>query len=312
MDLAEIENEQCIMGCNKAKRVLIEEDSLCGLVESVIDGLPVRCVGGWAQEKIYFLKRYFEVFANGMKNLWGSTGLGYFEIGCGPGRCIARDVGIEFDGTPLAILKSSAMVNIKIARFIDIEQSVVDTLNSRISTLGLSQKAVAVVGSYTDGKELAKFIILNHPYGLNLIFIDSTDCSVPFSTLKEIHDDGVRFDLIINVATKTDITRNIASAIEKPDSDVRKKYKNFLGEDKFFTSPQVAEAVKQRDFESVRRFFILEYENKLMTIGFSFFAEEEINGYYELVYASSHPRGIDFWNKAAHSISLDGQRSLGL
>jgi hypothetical protein len=109
-------------------------------------------------------------------------------------------------------------------------------LNSRIHTLGLDSIARGVVGSYTDGKFIANLIISSNPFGLNLVFIDPTDCSVPFSTLKEIHDTGVKFDLIINVATKTDFTRNIKFAIDSPLSDVRKKYEDFLGNHEFFKS----------------------------------------------------------------------------
>jgi hypothetical protein len=69
IDLNEKKNDQCVIGCKKRKRNYIEENSLCGIVFSVIDNLPVRCVGGWAKEKIYFLKREFEIFSGGMKNL---------------------------------------------------------------------------------------------------------------------------------------------------------------------------------------------------------------------------------------------------
>lgn len=309
IDLAEVANKQCQVGCDQRTRKEYQEEASCSHVQSVSDALPVRCVGPWAKDKIYFLRRYFDLFSVGMKNHWSQTGLGYFEIGCGPGRCIDRRAGLEFDGTALSILKATQFTNIRVARFIDIEPQVVSSLNIRISSIGQSYKAKALIGSYTDGVFLAHIIKSLNNDGLNLIFFDPTDCSVPFTTLKKIHESGVKFDLIINVATKTDFTRNIGQALDFPGFGVRGKYEEFLGDPSFFTLDEVSRYRKSSDFESIRRLFIQAYCKMLSTIGFQYFGRVEINGYYELIFASNHSRGLDFWNKATGGISSSGQRS---
>jgi len=35
---------------------------------SAADGLPVRGSRSWAEEKLYYLRRYLDIFSNGMKN----------------------------------------------------------------------------------------------------------------------------------------------------------------------------------------------------------------------------------------------------
>ena len=273
IDLSEKNNPQCLKDCDRIKREEFAENYLCKIAKSIDDGLPVRCVGEWAQEKIYFLRREFEIFANGMKNKWD---IGYFEIGCGPGRCIDRKTGKEFDGTALAILKSTAINNIKIARFIDIQDEAINALTFRINALSLSHKVAAIKGDYTDGQFLADIISQNHN-GLNLVFIDPTDCSVPFSTIQKMNKSGVRFDIIINISTKTDFTRNIKFAIESPSSDVRKKYELFLGNKNFFASENLLSAIKSEDYKTARILFVEEYQKMLTTLGFKYFGREQIH-----------------------------------
>ena len=306
LKLHEIENVQCLKGCPKEIREELDEDSLCSLAHSEMDGMLTRCVGGWAQEKIYFLKRYFEIFASGMKKKWDT--LGYFEIGCGPGRCINRENAVEFDGSSLAILQSEGMPYISTARFVDIENEVVRVLNDRIKELSLERFASAVTGSYKNADEIASLIYGSNPSGLNLVFFDPTDCSVPFSTIEAIKNMGIRFDLIINIATKSDFTRNIDNAIKLPNSNVREKYETFLGDSSFFSSPQLLQAYDCSGYNDIRSMFIETYKNRLRTLGFKHFGREEINGYYELLFASKSPTGLSFWNRATKTIEITGQR----
>jgi hypothetical protein len=58
IELHEIENRACEK-CTADDRKERTENHLCTMVNSVADGLPVRCVGEWAYEKIYRLVQYF-------------------------------------------------------------------------------------------------------------------------------------------------------------------------------------------------------------------------------------------------------------
>ena len=103
-DLKEIENINCYTKCNKAKRRAFTTDDLCNQTISEVDGLPVRCVGEWAMEKIYHLVQYFGIFSTGMKFKWDGK-INYIEICSGPGRCINRSRGTEFNGTSLCVIE---------------------------------------------------------------------------------------------------------------------------------------------------------------------------------------------------------------
>lgn len=70
---------------------------------STVDGLPVRSSGAWAEEKLYYLRRYLDIFSNGMKNKWGGR-MYYVDLFAGSGRCRVRGTKKEFDGSPLIAL----------------------------------------------------------------------------------------------------------------------------------------------------------------------------------------------------------------
>jgi hypothetical protein len=82
----------------------------------VFDDGAVRCVGDWAEQKIFYLVQYFGIFATGMKAKWSGK-INYIEICSGTGRCINRHTGMEFDGTSLAIMNHKAFKNIRKALF---------------------------------------------------------------------------------------------------------------------------------------------------------------------------------------------------
>jgi three-Cys-motif partner protein len=305
-DLHEIENPLCLM-CSPDKRFELLENALCKAIVSSEDGKPVRCVGGWGREKIYFLTQYFRIFSVGMKNRWE---LGYFEIGSGPGRCVDRENRLEFDGSSLAIAKLPEIRNLKAARFIDLQPGVVSALNERLEAQGLVGDYRAEEGSYEDGEKIANTMLALNPNGLNLVFIDPTDCSVPFSTLQIMKKRGLKFDLIINVATKSDFGRNMGIAIKNVEYEVRKKYERFLGGSRLFENSEFILDVNNSRFDAARQLFVAEYMEMLKGLGYAYFDRKEIHGLYELLFASCHAKGLDFWSKAGN-IEMNGQRGLG-
>jgi len=225
IELNRKDNPLCIRRCNKEERGRVAENDLCSKVKSVEDNFLVRCVGEWAEEKIYLLNQYFGIFAEGMKNKWS---LNYIEICSGPGRCVNRKNGKEFDGTSLAILKHDQFRHVNKAVFFDYDTNVIETLNQRVGNLGLTHKAVAKHGDYNNSDSICAELAQFNSYNcLNLIFIDPTDCSLPFSLLRRISSVLPKFDLIINVATGTDFNRNIKMAFEKTPH-VRKNTSVFL------------------------------------------------------------------------------------
>jgi len=107
--LNSVSNPACHKNCNSDKRASVTENEICGVAFSVIDGLPLRCVGEWAYDKINLLLKYFGAFTVAMKGKWAG-GINYIEICSGPGRCIDRSRGREFDGTSTFRCQTFALI----------------------------------------------------------------------------------------------------------------------------------------------------------------------------------------------------------
>lgn len=204
----ERKNSSCSI-CSKEKRKQNTSDTLCTRAVGD-DGLPIRCVGGWGKEKINFVHRYIDITGSGMKNKWNK--LSYVEICSGPGSCIDKDKGVEFDGSPLSILQASGAKYIKSFVFIDNNEKVQNTLRERINKhKGIAQNtkdSVQIVhGDYNKADFLFDAITQHINTGLVVIFIDPTDMSVPFQTIIKLMEIG-KADFIINLPIYMDFTRN--------------------------------------------------------------------------------------------------------
>lgn len=303
-------NSNCLKKCTKAKRKETTQDDLCIKTVSIVDNLPVRCVGEWAMQKIFHLIQYFGIFTIGMKSKWEGN-INYIEICSGPGICVNRENGEEFNGTSICIIDHPASKYLKNILFFDYKPTVVNTLNKRILDKKVTN-AKAIIGDYYQPDTICdKILEETKGVGLNLVFIDPTDCSVPFDLLKKIKSKIKNVDFIVNFAIRTDVNRNIRNTILSPEThqNVLKKYSSFLGSNTFFTSQAIIDTAKKGDQMQLRRLFRQEYMNSLKKIGYKHFDFKQIENYYDLIFASSHPRGIEFWKKA-NAIGFDGQRRL--
>jgi three-Cys-motif partner protein len=306
----EVQNSNCLKKCNREKRQEVTEEDLCKETVSVIDQLPIRCVGAWALRKIFHLTQYFGIFSTAMKDKWDGN-INYIEICSGLGRCINRTSGMEFNGTSICIIEHEAFRYLNKAIFIDYNKIVVDTLNKRLGERNIT-KAKAIQGNYYEPVSICNDIIHEtQGNGLNLVFIDPTDCSVPFDLLIEIKRTLQNVDFIVNFAIGTDVNRNIRNALLQPEKHqvVIQKYISFLGSDSFFRNADAINASLIGNNKLLRKLFREEYMNSLRSIGYEHTDFKQIENYYDLVFASTHPRGIEFWRKA-NAISYDGQRSL--
>ena len=297
IDLNQCLNNKCVGKCNKRKRDEITENGICNIIESEIDNLPIRCVGEWAYEKICRLTKYFGIFTVGMKNKWKN--INYIEICCGPGRCVARNSAQEMDGTALAILNHPAIKYLKKAIFIDIDRTVIDTLNSRIKMCGKEDIATALRGDYKYTSSIDFQLGDLDTNSLNLLLIDPTDCSVPFSTIEHLSGKYKNLDIIYNVAIGTDVSRNIRnSVLYEKYVNSKNKYQAFLGDENYFSNQHVIAAAKQHDIKALRISFINTLRESLKRIGYHFVDMKSVLHYYYLLFASKHEKGLEFWEKA--------------
>jgi 16S rRNA G966 N2-methylase RsmD len=145
------------------------------------------------------------------------------------------------DGTAIAVLRNSRASHLKEGIFIDASTRVVEILNLRIKSLPISGiNAYARQGDYSDASNLCNIVAKLSKRSLNLVFIDPTECDVPFSTIKHLVTELQNADLPINVALGTDVNRNIVSAIRAPTHvRARQKYEEFLGEESFCSRSDV-------------------------------------------------------------------------
>lgn len=297
--------------CDKRLRNSILNNGLCKKEVSYIDGLPIRCVGEWAKDKIYMLKKYFGIFSVGMKNKWSK--INYIEICSGPGICIVRECGQEFFGTPLSIITLESFRFIKNALFIDFNSEVVTTLNKRIENNGKSSVAKAIKGDYNNSEEIESILANLSPNALNLVFLDPTDCRIPFSLIEVINNSLINVDFIVNVAFGTDLKRrNLRNAIRNKHNKYyksRKKYLSFLGSDDFFDRDEIIEIANTGSENTLIEKFLDEYKKNLSCIGYKHTELIPIKHFYYLFFASKHNKGLEFWKKAKH-IDSTGQYDL--
>jgi three-Cys-motif partner protein len=298
LDSSRNRNSKCLVGCNKDDRKSTTDDDICKIAVSDVDGLQVRCVGEWAFKKIYHVSRLFHIFAVGMKDKWrGNTN--YVEICCGPGRCINRETGMELEGSSLSIVNNKAFPFLGRAVFVDNNPQVVEALRKRIDLVGKSARVEAHVGDYNDPSGIRRVLESLPERSLNLVFVDPTDCSVPFATIKHIKESLNNVDLIVNLAIGTDLKRNLEAAILDPKFQIAKeKYTRFLGKPDYFLREDTMRYATEGNTRRLAELFFEEYKDNLRELGYHHFDALRVQHYYYLVFASGDERGLEFWKKA--------------
>ncbi|MBO4539657.1 MAG: three-Cys-motif partner protein TcmP [Clostridia bacterium] len=307
LDVRREKNNGCLRCSNKEERHKHQENNgICKLIKSK-DGLGLRCVGDWASDKIYYLTRYFDIFATGMHKKWPF--IHYIEICCGPGRCSTRD-GFEQDGTSLSIVRHKAFQYVQDALFVDYDKNIVDILNQRLEKIGQSNKAKAILGDYFKTEELCSNICSD---GLTLCLVDPTDCSVPFDTIKKINEKTKgKCDFIISFFSKIDFNRNAISAYRNKNENLIEKYQKFVGSNDFFKREDVLNLISKNANTDLSHLFREEYISNLSSIGLKFIDYAAVSNKYTLLFASNNKLGLDFWKKSNKKCTPSGQRILDL
>ena len=309
-----VDVRQCLLpSCrickNSEARDKFLNEGICD-IPSAFDGLPIRCVGNWANDKIYYLTQYFGIFATGMHKQWPG-GLYYIELCSGPGRCSMRN-GYEQDGTALAVVNHPSFKYLKQAVFIDYNKNAVDILNKRIENLGKAN-ARAVLGNYYDAQSIINSIGNQGRWCLSLCLIDPTDCSVPFSTIEEIYKaTNGKCDFIISFFDKTDFGRNCKMAATLPThKSLKDKYHRFLGNTHFFERQDIIDLANQGNNDKIVDEFKSAYKMSLSNLGLLYTDEVSVGNLYHLLFATGNSRGVDFWKKANQKCTPGGQLLLG-
>jgi len=233
-----------------------------------------------------------------MKFKWKSRV--YLELFSGPGKCVVRDTGKEELGSPLQVIGQ------EFTKFIFIEMNVAGA-NALAKRLHPHDNANLVEIWCGDCAEAIHKIQIP-ANSLTFAFIDPTGIGhAPFSLIETLHKK-TRCDLLINIQHGMGIKMNIHQY--KPDVDEQSALTKFLGNDSW-------KALPRHNPHDFFRGVLDIYKQQLDKLGFSFTGREVLisnrqgTGLYLLLYASKHPLGQKFWEKA-RSCVLHPELDLGI
>jgi len=254
------------------------------IILSKIDQLPVRPSGIWINRKHYYLREYAKIFTTGMKYKWSGR-LTFVDLFAGPGRCLIERTGALEDGSPLIALQYD------FNKYIFVEETPVlmDALKKRC---GHASQRTSITYIQKDANTSINEIIREIPSkNLSLAFIDPTDIDIHFDTIRALSQVNNGVDLLINIQDGMDLKRNFKTYYRQGKNS---KLARFMGTDFDITQLKGKEA---RDVIEI-------YKSRIRALGYGTVEHRDIHvkntknaPMYFLLFASKHPRGLDYWKK---------------
>ncbi|PIU26608.1 MAG: hypothetical protein COW32_09060 [Candidatus Aquicultor secundus] len=279
-------------GCDLDSR---SEAGLCR-VQLASDGLPIMCVGAWAENKHYYLNRYCDMFAVGTKNKWPRRY--YIDLFSGPGLAINRETGQEADGSPLIALLRPFTDFV----FVEANPESLEALKMRVKPLLDGRHVNFILG---DANDTLSDIVKNvrQQGSLSLVFADPFTVQLKMRTVQWLANH-FRADILLHfpygtylrrVLTLTNLGEETITAIDE-----------FFGDTEWH---------KLRSLRPNPHAYLELYEDKLHELGYMTgdnyprMANSRNATLYYLVLASKDELALKFW-KSANEIGPEGQRTL--
>jgi three-Cys-motif partner protein len=143
------------------------------------DGLPARVVKPWSEEKLYFVDRYMDIFANGMRRKWKY--LAYVDLFAGPGVCVTAKSNDFHDGSPLRAFRHPFTHHV----YVDLDRVAVDALRRRTAKWRTERVVEVIEG---DCNAVIDKVIAALPERDCLVFafIDPTNWQIRFETVQKL------------------------------------------------------------------------------------------------------------------------------
>ena len=276
--------------------------------KATYDGLSVVELDSWSLEKLHFLNRLIDIFTVGMKNKFSM--INFINLFCGPGMMLEKSSGQFYYGSPMIAWRTDHpfthyyFCDNDPLFMRDLEQRCNDSQNKANY---YCEDANVAVGSITADinyrtKEVGS--------SLNLAFMDQFSFELQWPTIESLSHVG-RMDLLIYYPESA-INRNL---------EMFSKQDGGTAMDTYFGSHLWREIVKsypsKRPGELTRPLMDF-YKQNLRKLGYRAietyepgFRGPSYSIIYRLLFASKHPRGADFWNKATNR-ALNGQIPLPL
>lgn len=252
------------------------------------DGLVARASGVWAQDKLFFLGRYMDIFSTGMKSKWPRRI--YVDLMAGPGRCRTRDTGEEFQGSPVLALQTKTPFAEVV--LIESDPEAFAALRARVEDANTGRVATLIPGDCNDPAVIDRVRGLIGS-GLALLFVDLIGLNVRFETIRAI-TRGLHVDLVVTFPDM-DVKRNA-------DQADRDRWTAFFGGTRW--QDAVARWACHRAPEgSVPAMLVNLYRRELRDqLGYAYSAATRpmVNSkratLYRPLFASRHELGLKFWN----------------
>lgn len=182
------------------------------------DGWVARESGEWAEEKLYYLGRYFYAFNQATKKSFDRRV--YVDLLAGPGRCYLKEnPQKEFAGSPILALTGDAPFTSVLCVEGDARNA--EALKHRVAGCDRASTATLLHGDANSPETIARVReALTGNKTLGLIFVDTLGLSdVAFRTLQEMTKDR-RADLIYTFHV-SDVRRNIGEALSNDHEAAR-------------------------------------------------------------------------------------------
>lgn len=277
-----------------------EADQTCS-VSDPEDGLPLSCVGSWAEDKHARVRKYVDIsHATRRQYIEGPGGATYIDLFCGPGRARIRQTTRIIDGSTLvaareAIANKAAFTEVHIA---DANEAFVSAAKLRLQSLGVATKSYIGTAEKTVNQIAASL----GPYGLHFAFLDPYDLKgLAFPVIARLAELK-RMDMLIHVSIQ-DLQRNLRRYIESTQSP--------LGS----FAPGWRQAVDPMNLDGNVRNQILVYwlrlirgENMQPSQGVELVTGPNNQHLYWLIFVARHKLALRFWEEIRN---VGNQTSLG-
>lgn len=278
-------------------------NELCKSVEQD-DGLPTRPVGRWTEEKLFFWNRYIDITTTAMigKPEWGA-GLVYVDLFAGPGICTLRGSGRRIPGSPL--IAAYAPKPFGTLLLCEKDPALANACTTRLARTPAKDSFRMFEGDCNA--RVAEVAAAIPERALTLVFVDPQGLDAEFSTIQMLAARG-QVDLLLLFADAYDVVRNV----ELYARQARSKLDLVLGPDSNWRSRR--QQLDNWNRDNVRKLFSEIYKDQLKRhLGYQAFGEKTIRSgkapLYRLIYASKHPRGLEFWEKVTKK-DVSGQGRL--
>lgn len=273
------------------------------------DGLPARESGEWVKEKLFYVKRYIDVFEVAMRDKDWRKRI-FIDLFSGPGKCIVRDTNDYLLGSPLLALQTQYPFTDYY--FVDMDSQNIANLKIRSKASKVPEDHIhCLVGDAnqqvnaitSDIVRFDKTFIQGLLPCLNLAFLDPEGLELEWKTVETLAGMK-RMDLIIHYS-QNGLTRNLDRCYAAQDDTVIDR---FFGDRNW--RDVYKKASEKREGVGIHRALIDYYKSKLRDLGYVVINDsEEISReplirnkkrnapLYRLIFASKHPLGNKIWNE---------------